>query len=203
MAAVDPGSCRIRKNQIAGRRGDEWSTPSRRVDSDTFERRDRRHSRARWLHHRQETPSITRRLTPSSGSRSLSPAQALRQRQLCRLPDKTPAFTLRESSRGSQDFVLHERVLDIMDLTLLPWCENYQLNSNSDHGDRAGRDTATAASRRFALSLAHPRERNATPTVFWALSDFREENGRHANHPEATSGRSTGCRGRRDLRRDQ
>ena len=80
-------------------------------------------------------------------------------------------------SRRVQDFVLHERVLDIMDLTLLPWCENYQLNSNSITA--IGPDETPQPLHRDDLlyPLSHPSERNATSTVFWALSDFREENG--------------------------
>ncbi len=80
-------------------------------------------------------------------------------------------------SRRVQDFVLHERVLDIMDLTLLPWCENYQLNSNSITA--IGPDETPQPLHRDDLlyPLSHPSERNATSTVFWALSDFREECG--------------------------
>ena len=80
-------------------------------------------------------------------------------------------------SRSTRDFVLHDRILDIMDLTLLPWCDSYQLNSNSITA--IGPDETPQPLHRDDLlyPLAHPSERNATCTAFWALTDFTEENG--------------------------
>ncbi len=76
-----------------------------------------------------------------------------------------------------QDFILHDEVLEVMDLTLAPWCDSYQLNSNSITA--IGPDETPQPLHRDDLlyPLAHPSERNASSTVFWALTDFTEENG--------------------------
>ena len=76
-----------------------------------------------------------------------------------------------------QDFILHDKVLEIMDLELAPWCDNYQLNSNSITSIGPG-ETPQALHRDDLLyPLAHPSERNACCTAFYALTDFTEENG--------------------------
>lgn len=75
------------------------------------------------------------------------------------------------------DFIIHDKVLEIMDLTLGPWCDSYQLNSNSITA--IGPDETPQPLHRDDLlyPLAHPSERNACCTAFWALTDFTEENG--------------------------
>jgi ectoine hydroxylase-related dioxygenase (phytanoyl-CoA dioxygenase family) len=76
-----------------------------------------------------------------------------------------------------KDFIIHDKVLEVMDLTLAPWCDNYQLNSNSITA--IGPDETPQPLHRDDLlyPLAHPSERNACCTTFWALTDFTEENG--------------------------
>jgi hypothetical protein len=76
-----------------------------------------------------------------------------------------------------QDFITHDDVLGVMDLTLAPWCDSYQLNSNSITA--IGPDETPQPLHRDDLlyPLAHPSERNACSSVFWALTDFTEENG--------------------------
>ncbi len=80
-------------------------------------------------------------------------------------------------SKAIPDFIVHEKVLEIMDLTLGPWCDSYQLNSNSITA--IGPDETPQPLHRDDLlyPLAHPSERNACCTAFWALTDFTEENG--------------------------
>ncbi len=80
-------------------------------------------------------------------------------------------------SEAVGDFILHDRVMEIMDLTLLPWCDNYQLNSNSITAIGPGETPQPLHRDDLLYPLAHPSRRNATTTVFWALSDFTEENG--------------------------
>jgi hypothetical protein len=83
-------------------------------------------------------------------------------------------FTKTESV-GS--FLMHDKVLEMMDVTLGPWCESYQLNSNSITA--IGPDETPQPLHRDDLlyPLAHPSERNACTSTFWALTDFTEENG--------------------------
>ena len=75
------------------------------------------------------------------------------------------------------DFVIHDKVMEMVDLALGPWCDSYQLNSNSITA--IGPDeTPQQLHRDSALyPMAYPRERNTTATAFWALTDFTEENG--------------------------
>ena len=75
------------------------------------------------------------------------------------------------------EFIIHDKVLEVMDLTLGPWCDVYQLNSNSITA--IGPDETPQPLHRDDLlyPLAHPSERNACCTTFWALTDFTEENG--------------------------
>ena len=80
-------------------------------------------------------------------------------------------------SAHAQDFVMHDTVLEIMDFALAPWCDNYQLNSNSITAIGPGETPQPLHRDDLLYPLAHPSERNACCTVFWALTDFTEENG--------------------------
>lgn len=80
-------------------------------------------------------------------------------------------------SRRTPDFILHETILGIMDLTLAPWCDSYQLNSNSITAIGPGETPQPLHRDDLLYPLAHPSERNACCTVFWALTDFTEDNG--------------------------
>ena len=75
------------------------------------------------------------------------------------------------------EFVTHDKVLEVMDLTLGPWCDSFQLNSNSITA--IGPDETPQPLHRDDLLYpsAHPSERNMCATSFWALTDFTEENG--------------------------
>lgn len=75
------------------------------------------------------------------------------------------------------DFLVHDKVLDMMDLTLGPWCDSYQLNSNSITAIGPGETPQPLHRDDLLYPLAHPSERNACCTMFWALTDFTEENG--------------------------
>ncbi|MDA0218550.1 MAG: phytanoyl-CoA dioxygenase family protein [Proteobacteria bacterium] len=74
-------------------------------------------------------------------------------------------------------FVTHPKVLEIMDLTLGPWCDSYQLNSNSITA--IGPEETPQPLHRDDLLYpgAHPTPRNMCCTAFWALTDFTEKNG--------------------------
>ncbi len=76
-----------------------------------------------------------------------------------------------------QNFIIHDKVLDIMDLTLGPWCDSYQLNSNSITSIGPGETPQPLHRDDLLYPLAHPSERNACCTTFWALTDFTRENG--------------------------
>jgi len=75
------------------------------------------------------------------------------------------------------DFVTHEKVLDVMDMSLGPWCDSFQLNSNSITA--IGPDETPQPLHRDDLLYpsTHPSPRNMCCTAFWALTDFTEENG--------------------------
>jgi ectoine hydroxylase-related dioxygenase (phytanoyl-CoA dioxygenase family) len=75
------------------------------------------------------------------------------------------------------DFIVHDKLMEIMDLTLGPWCDTYRLSSNSITAIGPG-ETPQMLHRGDSLyPLAHPTERNANCTAFWALTDFTERNG--------------------------
>lgn len=80
-------------------------------------------------------------------------------------------------SARTQDLVVHDKVLEIMDLVLAPWCDTYQLNSNSITAIGPGETLQPLHRDDLLYPLAHPSERNACATVFWALTDFTEDNG--------------------------
>lgn len=75
------------------------------------------------------------------------------------------------------DFITRDSLLSVMDLTLGPYCDTYQLSSNSITA--IGPDETPQPLHRDDLlyPLAHPSERNACCTAIWALTDFTAENG--------------------------
>ncbi len=75
------------------------------------------------------------------------------------------------------DFVTHDGILSIMDRLLGPYCDTYQFSSNSITA--IGPDESIQPLHRDDLlyPLAHPSERNACCTAFWALTDFTAKNG--------------------------
>ena len=75
------------------------------------------------------------------------------------------------------DFIGHDQVLEVMDLALGPFCDNYQLNSNSITAIGPGETPQPLHRDDLLYPLAHPSKRNACATAFWALSDFTGENG--------------------------
>jgi hypothetical protein len=74
-------------------------------------------------------------------------------------------------------FVTHDKVLEVMDLTLGPWCDSFQLGSNSITAIGPGETPQPLHRDDLLYPCAHPSERNMSCTAFWALTDFTEENG--------------------------
>ena len=80
-------------------------------------------------------------------------------------------------SKELPSFILHPKVKQAADIALLPFCDSYQLNSNSITAIGPGETVQPLHRDDLLYPLAHPSERNACCTAFWALSDFRAENG--------------------------
>lgn len=88
---------------------------------------------------------------------------------------RLPALIAKSPRVG--DFIADERILDIMDRVLGPYCDNFTLSSNSLTVIGPG-ETPQPLHRDDSLyPFAHPSERNSHCTAFWALSDFTEANG--------------------------
>lgn len=75
------------------------------------------------------------------------------------------------------EFVTHDKVMEVMDLTLGPWCDSFQLNSNSITAIGPEETPQPLHRDDLLYPSAHPSERNMCATSFWALTDFTEENG--------------------------
>lgn len=75
------------------------------------------------------------------------------------------------------DFITNQHLLDVMDLSLGPYCDTYQLGSCSITAIGPGETPQPLHRDDLLYPLAHPSERNAVCTAFWALSDFTAENG--------------------------
>ena len=76
-----------------------------------------------------------------------------------------------------QDFVAHDKVLQMADLALLPYCQSYTLQSNSITAIGPGETVQPLHRDDMLYPLAHDCERNSVCTAFWALSDFTQSNG--------------------------
>ena len=74
-------------------------------------------------------------------------------------------------------FILHPKVTQAVDIALLPFCDSYQLNSNSITAIGPGETVQPLHRDDLLYPLAHPTRRNACCTAFWALSDFTARNG--------------------------
>ena len=75
------------------------------------------------------------------------------------------------------DFVANDTVLSLVDSALGPYCDTYQLSSNSISAIGPN-ETPQALHRGDQLyPLDHGTRRNLACTAFWALSDFTAENG--------------------------
>ena len=75
------------------------------------------------------------------------------------------------------DFITHPKVLELMDIALKPFCDNYQLTSNSITAIGPGETVQPLHRDDLLYPLAHDGVRNVCCTCFWALSDFTAENG--------------------------
>jgi ectoine hydroxylase-related dioxygenase (phytanoyl-CoA dioxygenase family) len=80
-------------------------------------------------------------------------------------------------SPAVRELVVNETILAIMDNLLLPWCDNYQLGSCSLTSIGPGERAQELHRDDLMFPFAHPTERIATCTTFWAVSDFTERNG--------------------------
>ena len=76
-----------------------------------------------------------------------------------------------------QAFVAHDKVLQMADLALLPFCESYTLQSNSITAIGPGESVQPLHRDDMLYPLARDDERNTVCTAFWALSNFSESNG--------------------------
>ena len=76
-----------------------------------------------------------------------------------------------------QDFVAHDKVLAMVDLALLPYCQSYTSQSNSITVIGPGESVQPLHRDDMLYPLAHDGERNSVCTAFWALSDFTASNG--------------------------
>ena len=76
-----------------------------------------------------------------------------------------------------QAFVVHDKVLQMADLALLPFCDSYTLQSNSITAIGPGETVQPLHRDDMLYPLARDDERNTVCTAFWALSDFTESNG--------------------------
>jgi hypothetical protein len=75
------------------------------------------------------------------------------------------------------DLLLNPSVLGAMDAVLGPWCECYQMSSLSLTSIGPGQAPQELHRDDALYPFAHPSERQAECTSFWALSDFTFENG--------------------------
>lgn len=75
------------------------------------------------------------------------------------------------------EFVTHDKVLEVMDVTLGPWCDSFQLNSNSITAIGPGETPQPLHRDDLLYPTAHPTARNMCCTAFWSLTDFTEANG--------------------------
>ena len=76
-----------------------------------------------------------------------------------------------------QDFVAHDKVLEMADLALLPFCQSYTLQSNSITAIGPGETVQPLHRDDMLYPLAREGKRNTVCTAFWALSDFTATNG--------------------------
>jgi ectoine hydroxylase-related dioxygenase (phytanoyl-CoA dioxygenase family) len=79
-----------------------------------------------------------------------------------------------ETVRG---MVVDKTILAVMKRLLLPWCDTYQLGSCSLASIGPGETAQELHRDDLMFPFKHPKERIATCTTFWAMSDFTEENG--------------------------
>jgi len=68
-------------------------------------------------------------------------------------------------------------ILPIVDRMLLPWCDKYQLSSCSIPSIGPGESPQELHRDTLIYPISNPSERIHHLTTFWALSDFRDENG--------------------------
>lgn len=73
--------------------------------------------------------------------------------------------------------IANPHILSIVDRMLLPWCDKYQLSSCSITGIGPGEVPQELHRDNLIYPLANPSERIAHLTTFWALSEFRDDNG--------------------------
>ena len=75
------------------------------------------------------------------------------------------------------EFVGNDFVMSVLDKTLGPYCDMYQLSSNSITAIGPGETPQPLHRGDNLYPLPHPSKRNLGCTAFWALTDFTEENG--------------------------
>jgi ectoine hydroxylase-related dioxygenase (phytanoyl-CoA dioxygenase family) len=72
---------------------------------------------------------------------------------------------------------VNPKIIEILDRFLGPYCDNFTLSSCSITAIGPGQTPQPLHRDDMLYPLAHPSERNAVVTCFWALTDFRPENG--------------------------
>jgi len=91
--------------------------------------------------------------------------------------DTKRLHSLFQKSKRIGDFIIHDKLLEVMDMALKPYCDTYQLTSNSITSIGPGETLQPLHRDDFLYPVAHNGERNLTCTSFWALTDFTAENG--------------------------
>ena len=84
---------------------------------------------------------------------------------------------LLRKSAAIRDNVCNPKVLEVMERILGPWCDKFQMTSCSIASIGPGEVAQELHRDDLLYPFTHPSERIAHCVAFWALTDFREENG--------------------------
>ena len=84
---------------------------------------------------------------------------------------------LLRKSEAIRENVCHPLILDVVDRVLGPWCDKFQMGSCSLTSIGPGEQAQELHRDDLMYPFKHPTERVLHCTTFWALSDFREDNG--------------------------
>jgi ectoine hydroxylase-related dioxygenase (phytanoyl-CoA dioxygenase family) len=91
--------------------------------------------------------------------------------------DTKRLHSLFQKSDRIGEFIVHDKLMEVMDAALKPFCDNYQLTSNSITAIGPGETVQPMHRDDLLYPIAHDGQRNLVCTSFWALSDFTADNG--------------------------
>jgi hypothetical protein len=91
--------------------------------------------------------------------------------------DTKRLHSLFQKSDRIGEFIVHDKLMEVMDAALKPFCDNYQLTSNSITAIGPGETVQPMHRDDLLYPIAHDVQRNLVCTSFWALSDFTADNG--------------------------